>query len=219
MEGSSTWDDAKWTRYGYLAGVVFVVLGVISTFVVGTPPARDASAEKIAEYFIDNDSGIKLGAILFGFSVLFGLWWLGSLWRRISRLEPEGPRLAFISVVGFVVAAGAALVGQALNAAPAMRPESLVVTTEFVWEVSFIMFAISLGALAAHTITLGALTQWTKFLPSWTSYIAYLSGLCGLVGIIGAGNDASLFMFLQFIAFLLWMLWILITSILLYREG
>ena len=80
----TTWDEAKWQRYGLLAGVGFVVLNLVSTFAGGTPPSRDASADKIAKYFIDNDSGIKLGTILFGFALMFGIWWLGALvmWQR-----------------------------------------------------------------------------------------------------------------------------------------
>jgi hypothetical protein len=216
QSSSGTWDDAKWTRYGYLGGVVFVALGIASAFVAGSPPARDASAEKIAEYFLDNEGGIKLAATLFGLSILFGVWFLGSLWRRIGRLEPGGPRLAFIVVIGFVMSGAAALVSQALFTAPAMRPDTLVGTTEFVWEVGYLMFAISMGALAAHLLAIGALVQWTKFVPAWTAYIAYLAALCALAGVIGAGSDASIFGVLQLLGFLLWMLWILIASIVLY---
>src|SRR5262245_44066016 len=96
------WDDDKWHRYGLLAGVFFVVLQVAGFIASGIAPARNASAQEIADYFVDNETGIQVASILFAFSIVVGLWWLGSVWRVVGRLEPSGPRLAFIAVVGFI---------------------------------------------------------------------------------------------------------------------
>lgn len=215
---NSTWNDAKWQRYGLLAGVVFVVLNVIGMLVGGAPPARDASAEKITEYFVDNASGIKLGAILFGFALIFGLWWLGSLWRVIGTLEASGPRLALIAVIGFVMSGAVAGIGQALWAGPALRIDSLSATAELVWSIGFAAYSLVMATTAAHMLALAALVMRTKFLPVWMGWLALLSAATCAVAIVGAGNESNVFLIMQMIGFLSWMLWVLISSVLLYMR-
>jgi hypothetical protein len=216
---SGTWDDAKWQRYGLLAGIVFVLLNLISFFAAGVPPARDASAEKIGKYFADNAGGIKLGAILFGFALIFGLWWLGSLWRVISRLEPSGPRLALIAAAGFVMSGALAGVSQALFAAPALRTETLGGTAEFVWSVGYVTYSLVMATTAAHMLALAALVIWTRFLPVWTGWLALVSAAASAAAVVGAGSESGAFVVLQMIGFISWLLWVLVASALLSRRA
>ncbi len=222
MSGSvstdSTWDDAKWQRYGLLAGVVFVVLNVIGLVTSGAPPARDASAEKINKYFVDYGGGIKLAAVLFAIGLIFGLWWLGSLWRVIGRLEPSGPRLALIAVLGFVMSGAVASVGQAILVAPVLRADTLGGTAEFVWVLSFGAFCFVMATAAAHMLALAALVLWKGFLPVWMGWLALVSAALCAVATVGAGTEAGLFMMLQFAGFASWLLWVLLASILLFRA-
>jgi hypothetical protein len=218
-KASGMWDDEKWHRYGLLAGVVFVVLEVISFFAPGSPPSRNASGDEITKYFVDNDSGIKLGAILFAVALIFGVWWLGSLWRVIGRLEPSGPRLALIAATGFIMAGAISSVGQALFVAPALRPEALGGTAEFVWSVGYSTYALVMATLAAHMLALGALALWTKFLPSWMGYLAFVSATTAAIATIGVGTEAGAFVIFQLIGMLTWLLWVLLASVLLYRAG
>jgi hypothetical protein len=215
---SDMWDDVKWHRYGLLAGVVFVVLEVISFFAPGAPPSRDASADEITKYFVDNASGIKLGAILVAIAMIFGVWWLGSLWRVIGRLEPSGPRLAFIAAAGFILSGAISAVGQAVFVAPALRPDTLGGTAEFVWSVGYSAYAMTMATLAVHLLALGALALWTKFVPSWLGYVAMVAALAAAVATIGVGTEASAFVVFQIVAFLGWLVWVLVASVLLYRT-
>jgi hypothetical protein len=213
------WDDDKWHRYGLLAGVVFVVLQVISFFAPGAPPARDAAADEITKYFADHAGGIKAASVLFAIGLIFGAWWLGSLWRVIGRLEPSGPRLAFIAVVGFIMAGAIASTGQALFVTPALRPDSLGGTSEFVWVAGFSAFSAVMAVVAVHMLALGALILWTGFLPAWTGYVAFVSAVTAAIATIGIGSEASVFVILQAIGFLVWLLWVLLASVLLYRSA
>lgn len=212
------WDDAKWYRYGFLAGIVFVVLNVIAFFLTEAPPARDASAEKIAKFFLDNDSGIKVSAILFGFSLIFAVWWLGSLWRAISGLEPGGPRLALIAVIGMVMSGSIVSVGQALYVTPALRPDTLGGTSEVVWAVTNAMFSLVMAVTAVHLLALAALVLWKKFLPVWMGYGALVGAVSAAIAVIGAGTESGVFAVFTLIGYLLWLLWVLLASILLYRS-
>jgi len=218
MSASSTWNDAKWERYGLLAGVAFVALNVVGLVTAGAPPARDASAEKITKYFVDNASGIKLGAIVFGFALIFGLWWLGSLWRVIGTLEESGPRLALIAVIGFVMSGAIASMAQALFAAPALRIDSLSATGELVWSIGYVAYSLVMATTAAHMLALAALVMWKKFLPVWMAWLALLSAAACAVATVGAGSESGVLLVLQMIGFLSWMLWVLISSVLLYMR-
>ena len=191
LSANRAWDDATWHRYGLLDGVVFVALSVIGFLVTGAPPARDADGAKIAAYFVDNESGIKLGAILFGIALIFGLMWLGSLWRVIGRLEPDGPRLAVVAIVGFVMAGGLAAVSQALFVAPALRVDTLQGAAELAWAVGYVTYSFALAVTAAHMLALGALVLWLRFLPTWTGWLALLSAAACAVATIGAGTSRA----------------------------
>lgn len=214
-----TWDDTKWQGYGLLAGVVFVVLGVVGNFLPGAPPARDASAEKIAEYIVKHHGAIKLGSILFGFSLIFGLIFLGSLWRVISRLETKGPRLAFVAAASFIMSGVFAGGATAIFGAPALRPDTLSGAAEFAFGVAYVGFAFAVAMTAIHMLTISALTIRSGFLPIWTGWLALLSAVVCAVGVIAAGSEKAAFSNIAMIGFLLWMLWTLIASVLLYKRN
>ena len=212
------WDDDKWVGYGHFAGVVFVVLGLVANFAPGQPPSRDAAAAEITEYFVDNSGGIKLSAVLFGISLIFGLWWLGSLWRVISKLEPGGPRLAFIAAAGFVMAGTAATVGQAVFTVPATR-ESLVEASEVFFELGFVTYLLSIGFLVAHLLALAVLVMWQKFLPAWMAWLALLGAVAGVLGLVATASTSSPLTNSGFLCFLVWQLWILVAAIVLGRRS
>src|SRR5262249_62303896 len=109
-------DDVKWERIGAAAGVLFVILVLIGSFLPGeSPPAVDDSARDIARYFHGHSGAIQAGAVIAGLGAIALLWFLGSLWSRLRR--PEGTRrLAAIAAGGGGVTIGVRLIGFALSA-------------------------------------------------------------------------------------------------------
>lgn len=210
--------DSAWEKRGFLAGVIFVVLNIVGLAISGSPPALDSSGDKIQEYFADNDAGIKLAVVLFAISLIFAVVWLGSLWRVISRLEPRGPRLALMAVVGFVISLAAAGVAQAMLGALTTRIDTLGGGSEFVFAVSNTLFGVSLAGVAVHMVALAALTMRSGFLPAWTGWLALVSGVACAVATIATGSTAGWLLPLMFIGLLSWMLWVLIASCLLYMK-
>ena len=214
---SDMWDDDKWHRYGLLAGVVFVVLQVAGVIASGTPPTRDATATEIFDYFTDNDTGIQVASVLIAVSFIVGLWWLGSLWRVIGRLEPSGPRLAFIAVAAFIVGSGFVGVSQGLFATMAIRQD--IYWGEYAFALGYIMVSFGLAAFAAFGLALGALTLWTKFLPTWLGYVAFLAAVCCLGAALGAGTAKPFVTVFEYAAFGLLTVWVLVASIVMYRKN
>lgn len=87
-------DEAKFARYGLLAGVGFVVLAVIASFVGGAPPQVTDSDAKIVDFYRDNQDALRIGSYLGGLALVLFLWFLGSLFGRLRRAEGGAGRLS-----------------------------------------------------------------------------------------------------------------------------
>jgi hypothetical protein len=211
-------DDAKWQRYGFLAGVVFVVLSLVAAFLPGSPPERDASSEDIAKYFIDNDSGIRLAATMLAFAMIFALWWIASMWRVTSRLEAKGPRLALVGLIAFISAGAFAGIGQVMFTVPALRGGDLLGTADFAWAFGFTTYAFALAFTAGQMLAFAILTLRAGFLPKWMGYLALVSSAVSAFGAISAGSEEAVFSMVGFVGYMTWLLWVLLSSVLLYRK-
>ncbi len=208
--------DAKWHRWGFLGGVVFVILNIVGIIAGGSPPGLDAKAEELTKYMNDHHGGVRLGAVLFGFSLLFIVWWLGSFWRVISSLEPNGPRLSVIVVTSTMLILAFAGLANVLLSTVAIRNATLGGVSEFVWAASNVAIALMLAASAVWLLAVGALVMRTKFLPVWMGWLAGVVAIASSIGTLAAGSAKNSLLVFMFIGFLGWMLWILIASVLLY---
>ena len=108
--------DVKWERYGPAAGLVFVVLVLISAFIAGIPPQPTDTPRKIHEFYRDHERALKAGVFLSGVGAVAFLWFLVSLWSRLRE-----HRLAMMAVGGGVATIGFALVSAAITSTTALR--------------------------------------------------------------------------------------------------
>jgi hypothetical protein len=61
--------DANWDGYGAAAGLIFVILVLVCGFIAGSPPSYEDSAREIRQYFVDNDTALKIGGYLNGLAI------------------------------------------------------------------------------------------------------------------------------------------------------
>lgn len=214
-----TWDDSKSQGYGLLAGIVSVVVQVAAFAVAGQAPARDASASKIAEYVADHEGGLRAGGVLFAVGLMFALVFFGSLWRVVSKLEANGPRLAFVAVAAAVISGAFASVGQILIVGAALRADTLGATVELAWSMGHVAVAFALAMVALNMASLALLTLRSGFLPTWTGWLAGLAAVAAAVGVIGIGSTAAAFAAIGTVGFLLWLVWTAAASIILFRRN
>lgn len=213
-------DDVKWERYGAGAGVLFVILVLVASFLPGeSPPAVDDSATTIAKYFHGHSGAIQAGAFLSGLAAIAFLWFLGSLWSRVRRPE-ETRRLATIAAGGGVASITLVLVGFAMNATIALRLTSLgLLGARFFYTLSSVVIAMASFSIAVLVIATSVAALRTKVFPFWLGGAGAVLGLLWIIGGLGVATDNGGIFAVGFIAFFLWLVWILVICFLLVQPA
>lgn len=206
-------------RYGALAGIVFVVLNIIGSTMMGTPPASDDSDAEILEWFVDKDSGIKTGTFLGALSIIFMFWFLGTLWRHMRKAEGGNTRVAIVSAAGLIGSGALWMTAGAIQSAVAMRIDTDGAGgAPFMYVLSGVIMSAAGAFVATHLVATNLLALRTKWLPSWHAGIGLLAGAGFLVSSAGTMTDSSGIMMIGMISFLVWSLWIILTAVQMYRK-
>jgi hypothetical protein len=201
---------ARWQRVEPLAGIVFVVLAVIS---LATASGEEflAEPEEVADYFLDHSGRIMVAEILGGFAIFAFFWFVGAVRNRLRVPQtPEGglPALAF---GGGIAAATLVLVANAVTMAGAFRADedgridpSVAAALN---DISSLIVGIAAPvALAVFVAATGIVSITTGVLPKWLGWASLLIALGFLI---------------PYISFIFWLpfgVWVLVVSVLLYRQ-
>jgi hypothetical protein len=216
-------EESKWERYAALGGFVFVILNVIGGFLPGTPPATDDSAAKVAAYFRDNASNVKIATFIAGIGTIGLLWWLGSLWRMMCRAENERPRLAVVAAVSLSAGGALAMMSGVFTGWTAIYIDQADSGAEATAKLFFTLSLVAISGagffIVAFLSAVCALNYRTKMLPMWTSYLGWLAAAGFLVSSYGVATDASAIGVLGFVSFLVWCVWILAVSTFMWRGA
>jgi hypothetical protein len=199
----------RWERNAPLTGVVAVVLWIIGTYLLekdDRPEGKDTAA--FVTWVSENDTAIIVGAIIFGFGVLFFLWMLGSLRASLFAAEGGTGRLATIAFAGGVATAISMLFTVLPHAQAAFDQDDVSDTSidalvhmgdAFFGGVE--LFAIPLlVATALVTLRYGGLPRWF----AWVSLVLALILAIPPIGWLGVIVGLPL--------------WVLLLSVLLYRQ-
>jgi hypothetical protein len=102
-------NETTWERYGAASGLAFVVLFMLSVFIVPMAPHLDASTGSVTAYFMSHSKVLLLTGVLTAFSVMAFLWFLGHLRHVMQRAEAGHEELSPIVMVAGVALAGIGL--------------------------------------------------------------------------------------------------------------
>jgi hypothetical protein len=190
-----------------LAGVVFVVLAVVSLFVAGEPPDADDSVREVIEYYDDHEASIIVGSVLEGLGAVALLFFAASLRRAIRREERgSGGVLSVVALAGGVVAAAgigtdAAIRFALADVATDIEPAAAQ-SLNALWSDFFFPMAVGIGALVLAT---GLAGLRTRVIPTWLAWVSFLI----FVAMFTPAGP---------VAFLVSAVWVVIVSILLWRR-
>lgn len=210
-------DDARWERYAAFGGIWFVVLNVIGALLPGAPPAPDDSSEKIVRYYADHAGRIEVATFLAGLGIIGLLWWLGSIWRVMSRAEGERPRMAAVAVVGLAIGGALALASFAVNSTLALEHDTLGGGAKLLYVLTLALLGASAFGIVAHIAAVTSLSYRRAIFPAWINVVGWIAALAFLVASISIASDASWLGVFGLIAFFVWALWILAISVRMLR--
>jgi hypothetical protein len=180
-------------RWAPIGGIIFVVLMVVGTMLVGDVPAADAPEREIADYLVDSDVHTRniIGAYLWTVGALMFLWFLTRLRNDLRRAEGgvgAVANLAFGAGVAFaavwmVSAAAFASVAYAveLRDGPVANPDLVRVLPSMGWLLLLLGggFAGLLVLLAASAVILR-----TAVFPRWLAWLGILAAILLLFDIV-----------------------------------
>jgi hypothetical protein len=176
-------DGSRLARWAPLTGVIFAVLSAV-LILVGLRDSPDFSGppEEYLQFFTDHKDDVMLGSAAGLISVLFLIWFLGTVGAMLNRAEGGFGRVAQIGVVGGAIGAGAWLIGIAAYLMPALRLDdqgklSVELAAVFGDLSSILMGAaapVGFGVLLLATALIGLRT---KAIPVWLTWISLVFGL------------------------------------------
>jgi hypothetical protein len=204
-------------RTAAAAGIAFVILDVVGTFLPGAPPASDASTAKTAAYFHDHSGAIKAQLLIGALGIMALLWWFGALWRMLSRLEAERPRLAAVAAAALVSGVVLAIMSSTITAGAAMHLGNAE-TTRLLFGFSLVTAAIAGLGVSLFLFAACAVLYRSDTVPRWSNYAGWIAALAFLVGGLSAVSDANALNLLGIVAFLAWCVWIVVISVSMWRS-
>jgi hypothetical protein len=224
---TETRESPGWSRYAWLAGVVFV-LALLAEAVVSTavPLDQNDSATKIAHELYVHRQRLLVVACL---SIVYALMFLVYLWKLYGILRGDARRpqtLATLALVGGVLFVtlhavsdigitgmlGAKVAAYSAQHEPGISYTLYLLTfaLDSVGDVLGSVFWLAAGLLALRTAVLPRWLAWGSLV---TGVLLFLQGF-GLGGVI-----ASFGLVLDLIGFLLLLIFVLVSSIVLFRRG
>lgn len=213
-------DTRQWERIAATTGVAFVVVLIVGAVLSGSRPAPNESASKIADYFRDNDNGIKIASYLQGLGAVLFVWFLGTLWSTLRRAEGAPNRLATTAVGGGLLGVTLAMVGQAMLAVTAIQIDTIDEGATVFYLLASIVFSFSVFGQAALQGATAAISLRARGLfPTWYGWGSLVLAVVSLGAGAGVSTGRSEAAVAGLIGFVTLLLWVLVTSVLLFRKA
>lgn len=214
VRSDSLWSERRWERYAPLAGVLAVILWVISIFVIESAdsPDEDAGGQAIAAYFESDGGTILAASFIFMVGTALFIWFLGSLRARLFWAEGGAGRITSIVFGSGLVVAAMSMGLMAPQAAGGLMAEETNAPIDPGAAQAFEALGDGFFVAAEATVfvfflAVAVAALRTRALPIWLGWASLVLGLVALVPWVGW-------------AVYIWglPLWVLVVSIWLYLR-
>lgn len=171
-------------RWGGVAGIVFVVLIVITIVIAGSPPAGDDTVDKIREFMVDHRTALLIGNTIGLAAVPFLIWFFVVL-REVLRGDMTANALGTATLSGVLLTASLAMAGGSVSVA-AVHVDGAVTqlgddSLRIVYSAQNLLFGATSAGLVLLSITAALAIRRTGALPIYTMWLALLATLGNLV--------------------------------------
>jgi hypothetical protein len=198
-------------------GLIFVLLSLISLFMLPPRPALGAPAKEISSYYTVHNGASQVADYLFLLGLLFSLWFISYLRTVFARAEGEphhlstpffGSGVAAVAIGMVFWGMGLALAGQTANLG-GIKLLSNVVT--FGISITFLPNVLHVGTASMLVLLTGVLPRWVGVFGLVVAVVQLLGNLSLVVssGFFAVGGPFAL------LAYIVLLLDVLVVSIVL----
>jgi hypothetical protein len=180
-------------RWLGIAGIVFVVLVVVSIFVVPNPPGTHASVTKIVSYYHDHKAGQRASAYLTELAVFLGVGFFWYLREYLIALDPASKRSATLGFAGALIFAVSGATASGISWALAdgvdhIGPSAMQTLNVLNMDLTGFIGAPGIALFLAAT---GGTIIVHRMLPTWLGWagivLAVVALVIGFFGLLGVG--------------------------------
>jgi hypothetical protein len=197
-----------------VAGIVFVVLILVTIVIPGSPPAGDDSVDKIRDFMIDNRSALLVANAIGLLAIPFIIWFFVAL-REMLRGDVVANALGTAMLSGILLTAALALAGGSVSVSAVYLdggvPKLGDDTIRIVFETQSLLFGATSAGLVLMSVGAGLAIRRTGALPVYTMWFAFLAtigNLASMASTLDAGMAA-----IGFVGVATFALFVLVTGI------
>jgi len=176
-------------RWAGIAGVVFVVLILVTVFATGQPPQADDPIDKIRTFFVDHRSGL-IAANLAGLVAIPFVLWFGAVLRELFRGDDTSRLLGTISYIGLAVTAPLAMIAGGIQTSAVYVDGGADKfgedTLRVMYSASVVCFAATAAGILTFAVAAALAVRRTNALPAYVMWLAWLAALGNVVALFSA---------------------------------
>ena len=184
-------DERTWERIGAFAGVAFVVLMLLATFLYPQQPRIDSSPAKTLAWIHGHRTGIQTGAIFGVFAAGLFVWFAAHLRHVLVRAEGGAERLAplvfgsgvAVAVVGVLGALPTALLAF-MDAQPGGLQDANIV--RMLGDLNQVIFGIGASMTVVFLLAVGSAMVRKELVAPWLGWVSLLAAVLNGVAVVTA---------------------------------
>jgi hypothetical protein len=174
---------------------VVALLGV--NFIIGLspdPPSLDAGVAPVAAFVAQNKDALRVEILLTSLSMLFFLWFLGSVRVAVRNGEGGTGRISGLVSGGGIVGATFVLLAMVFYAAASLHP-GLVLPgiTHTLVDLGALCLGMGTAAFAVMYLGVAVVTLMDGGLPKAIGWLSLIAGALALIGLVAVFNDDGIF--------------------------
>jgi hypothetical protein len=166
------------------AGLGFALLLLLTIILAGAAtPDRDAPVQEWSQFASDNETGLRVGALLFALAIYQWVLFLGVLRGQVGDAEQAlrgYQRASYMVLAGGMIGIIGLGLGVFIAAASVSFPDASPEVIRAINETAGAGFVLMAAGFAPMFVTLGLTVRRLRVLPAWLSGVALLTGIAFL---------------------------------------